>query len=101
MTAWTAGVFVLFVGVTMLAGHLRIKADDPLNSEQLKECKEKLRLNPGDQALKQRIRQLDLQLREGYFRHLSQRTSGAYLMVGGLAIFVFALAQVGRSQKQL
>lgn len=100
MTAWVAGVFSVLVGAMMLAGHLRTQAVDLLQSPQLAECKEKLRLNPGDEALKERIRQLDLQLRRRYFRQLSQIESGVYLLLGGVAAFVLAATQVARYRKQ-
>ena len=51
--------------------------------------------------LKQRIRQLDLQLRQRYFRQLSQMESGVYLLLGGVAVFVLAVKQGARCQRQL
>ena len=70
--AWVAGVFSLLVGLTMIQGRLSIRAEDPLKSPQFREYKEKLRLSPMDEQIKQRVRQLDLQLRQRYFRQLSQ-----------------------------
>ena len=101
LTAWMAGVFSLLVGLTMLYGRLSIRAEDPLKSPQLKELKEKLRLNPADEPTKQRIEQLDLKLRERYFRQLAQMDSGVYLLLGGVALFVLAVKQVTRYQRQL
>ena len=96
-----AGVFSLLVGLTMLYGRLSIRAEDPLKSLQLKELKEKLRLDPADEQTKQRIRQLDLRLRQRYFRQLSQMDSGVYLLLGGVALFVLAVKQGARFQQQL
>ncbi len=101
MTAWIAGVFSVLVGLTMIFGRLSIRAEDPLKSPQLKEYKEKLRLNPPDEQIKQRIRNLDLQLRQRYFRQLSQMESGVYLLLGGVAVFVLAIKQSARGQRQL
>jgi outer membrane protein assembly factor BamB len=101
MTAWVAGVFSVLVGVTMIFGRLSIRAEDPLKSPQLKEYKERLGLNPTDEQIKQRIRQLDLQLRQRYFRQLSQMESGVYLLLGGLVVFVLAVKQNARGQRQL
>ena len=91
LIAWVAGVFSVLVGLTMLLGRLSIRAEDPLKSPQLKQYKEKLRLNPADEQTKQRIRQLDLQLRQRYFRQLSRMGSGVYLLLGGLTVFVLAV----------
>ena len=101
MTAWVAGVFSVLVGLTMILGRLSIRAEDPLKSPQLKEYKEKLRLNPTDEQIKQRVRQLDLQLRQRYFRQLSRMGSGVYLLLGGVVVFVLAIKQGARCQRQL
>ena len=99
MTAWVAGVFSVLVGLTMIYGRLSVRAEDPLKSPQLREYKEKLRLNPTDEQIKQRIRQLDLRLRQRYFRQLSQMESGVYLLLGGVAVFVLAVKQGGAMPK--
>ena len=101
LAAWVAAVFSVLVGLTMIYGRLSVRAEDPLKSPQLKEYKEKLRLDPADEQIKQRIRQLDLQLRQRYFRQLSQMDSGVYLLLGGVAIFVLAVRQGARYQRQL
>ena len=101
LAAWVGGVFAVLMSITLLAGYVRAKADDPLKSPQLREYKEKLRLNPTDEQTKQRIRQLDLQLRQRYFRQLSQRGSGVGLLLGGVAVFVVAVTQGARYRRQL
>ena len=101
LTAWIAGVFSLLVGLTMLYGRLSVRAEDPLKSPQLKELKEKLRLNPMDEQLKQRVRELDLRLRQRYFHQLSQIESGVYLLLGGVVVFAFAVKQGARARKLL
>ena len=101
LTAWVGGVFAVLMGATLLAGHVRSKADDPLKSPQLREYKEKLRLNPTDEQIKQRIRQLDLQLRQQYFRQLSRMGSGVCLLLGGVGVFVLAVTQGARYRRQL
>jgi outer membrane protein assembly factor BamB len=100
MTAWIAGLFSLVVGFVMVLGHLQGHADLPLQSPQLKQQKEKLRLAPSDESLKQRIRQLDLQLRQRYFRLLSQSRSGVYLLALGAILFAVSVNQISRLQKR-
>lgn len=101
LTAWVAGIFSLLVGVAMIVSHFGARAEDPLKSPLLKEYKEKLRLSPADEPMKQRIRALDLQLRQRYFSQLSRTASGVCLLLGGLAVFVMATAQASRYQKSL
>jgi outer membrane protein assembly factor BamB len=101
LAAWVTGVFSVLVGLTMILGRFSIRAEDPLKSPQLKEYKEKLRLSPADEQIKVQIRQLDLQLRQRYFRQLSQMESGVYLLLGGVIVFVLAVRQGARYRKQL
>jgi outer membrane protein assembly factor BamB len=101
VTAWVAGVFSLVVGVAMIVGNLGARAEDPLKSPLLKEYKEKLRLNPLDEQMKQRVRALDLQLRQKYFSQLSRRESGVYLLLAGVVAFVLATTQATRCQRRL
>ena len=101
LTAWIAGVFSVLVGLTMLYGRLSVRAEDPLKSPQLKESKENLRLNPMDEQLKQRVRELDLRLRQRYFRQLSQMESGVYLLLGGVVVFALAIKRGTLAQRRL
>ena len=101
MAAWVAGVFTVLVGVTMVFSFLSIRAQDPWKSPKLAELKEKLRANPADEQIKQGVRQLDLQLRQRYFRQLSRLDSGVYMLLGGVALFVLAGKQAARSQRRL
>jgi len=96
LAAWVAGVFTVLVGATLLAGHVRAKAEDPLKSPQLKAYKEELRLDPADAQIKERIRLLDWELRRRYFHQLSRMGSGVYLLLGGAAVFALAARQSAR-----
>ena len=99
LTVWISGCFALLLGLSMLVGHLGVKAEDPLKSPQLAQLKETLRSAPKDETTKQQIRELDLQLRQRYFRQLSHLRSGICLLFGGVAVFIFAVGQVRRLQK--
>jgi len=101
MTGWVAGVFCVLVGLVMMGQHLGSDASAPLQSPELKELKQKLRLTPENEPIKQQIRALDLQLRRQYFRQLSQLSSGVYVILGGVAVFVFAFSKSASYQKLL
>ena len=100
IAAWIAGLFSLLVGLVMIVSHVQGRADVPLQSPQIKQEKEKLRLAPADEALKRRIRQLDLQVRQRYFRLLSQSRSGVYLLAVGAILFAVSIKQVSHLQKR-
>ena len=100
LTFWVAGLFCLVVGTAMIAGHLGTRAEDPLKSPLLKEDKDKLRLSPADEPLKQRIRALDLQLRQKYFTQLARTRSGVYLLLGGAAVLVLAAGRAAKCERR-
>jgi len=95
LAARVAAILSLLVALGLLAGYRSARLDDPLRSPQLREAKSKLRAAPGDEALKKQIRALDLSLRERYFRQLRRTTSGAWLLAGGVALFVIASRRAG------
>ncbi len=94
-------LFALAVGVALVVSHHRAKTQDPWQSPQLTALKEKLVTSPKDEALKEQIRTLDLQLRTRYFRQLSLKRSGAWLLLGAGGLFLLAGSLVARSRKAL
>lgn len=100
MVRGIAGAFVLIVSLVMLFAHLTTDAVDPLKSPELKELKEKLRLNPADEPTKQQIRNTDLQLRARYFRQLAQSRLGVFLFLGGAVVFILGATQCARYREQ-
>ena len=101
LTAWIAGVFTLLLGTALIFSHFGGRDRDPWRSPQLLAQKEQLRNTPKDEAVKERIRELDLSLRQRYFRQLSRMDTGVYLLLGGTALFGFACARVLRGRKSL
>src|SRR5260370_32695901 len=88
--ACIAGIFSLVAAGALLFIYLNEVEDDPLQSTQLKYFKDKLRSNPADEQVKKEIRNLDLQLRQRYFRQSAQMRSGAYLLLGGVVVCIFS-----------
>ena len=92
---WSAGlaaaVLALAVGGVMVAGHLRSRRTDPLNSVELARRKALLAQNPKDRELKRQIRQLDLELRRQYFGHLRLARWGNYLLVACVVVFLIGV----------
>lgn len=96
MTAWVAAAFFVLVGLVMLWGHLQGRSRVLMESRQLRQQKEELRLNPSDEQKKQGIREMDLRLRQRQFRHVGRVRSGAWLLAGGAVVFLVAMYQVAR-----
>jgi outer membrane protein assembly factor BamB len=89
-----AGLFSAVVGLVLLVNHFIVPSDDPVKSVALAEAKDTLRANPTDESLKQAVRELDLQARRAYFRHLQINLAGAWLLVAGAGFFVFSARRV-------
>src|SRR5262245_41485140 len=101
LTAWVAGIFSFVLALAMLLTHLGTRAEDPLKSVDLKQLKQKLREAPKDEKLKQEIRQLDLSLRQTYFRQISRMGNGTAMLLGGVVVLLVSRARVNRGRKLL
>ncbi len=87
--AWVAGVFTLVVAGFMVAEYFRVQRHDPLNHPPLQSAKEQLHSRPEEQA-REHVRDLDLQVRQEFFGHLSRIGSGTFLLLTGGVVFLFA-----------
>lgn len=101
LVAWVAGGFAVVIATVMFFGHLQNPTLDPLKSPELKEYKARLRDQPTDEPTKQKIRDLDLQLRARYFRQLARTDSGVYLLLGAAAVFVLAIIRRSACARRL
>lgn len=86
-----AGVFTALVGLLLILNYLQINSGDPLNSTALKTLVDRLSQEPDNQQLTEEVRLMDLLARKAYFTSLWQIKTGAYLMIFGAIVFVFAL----------
>ena len=88
--ALVSAVFVVVVCVLLFSSHSRTRAADPLNAPALKTLTEELRKHPGDEALRGQVRELDLLARRAFFAGQRFATAGAWLLLGGTALFVIS-----------
>jgi outer membrane protein assembly factor BamB len=100
LASMVAAAFTVAVGASMIVAHLEHKSSDPWKSPHLLQLKEQLRAEPRNESLKTEIRELDLQLRQRYFRLLAFKASGVYLLVGGAAVFLMTSAQVRQIRRR-
>lgn len=80
-------VLCAFLAVNHFAGN----AADPIQSPKLTDLKALLVKQPRNDALKKEIRALDLDLRQKLDRHLALETTGAWMLAGGLALFLISV----------
>jgi len=97
--AIASAVFVLLMGGLLLLSQIHGKVAGLTQSTQLVRLHEDLRQHPRDEALKQHIRQLDLELRQKSFTDLRLSHNGARAMIIAAALFL-ASAQLARSLRR-
>jgi outer membrane protein assembly factor BamB len=93
MACWTAvvaGVLALVVCALLVYDYSRRLVKDPLDSAAFANLKDALIRHPADKALKDQVRNLDLQLRREYFRQRAFTATGAVLLTISALIFIFA-----------
>ena len=100
-TAAVAGIFSLIVCGLLAVNHVKGQALDPRDSQAVAELKKALSQDARNEALKKQIRELDLALRRDYFRRTAFANRGAFLLVGGLVVFLAALKSACDLRKKL
>jgi outer membrane protein assembly factor BamB len=86
--AIAAGVFSAAVAGVLLYNHWQLKTHDPIESADMVELRRELLLQPQDESLKERIRALDLDLRQSFFDRRDLSYSGAWLLLVSVAVMV-------------
>lgn len=89
-TAVVAAVFVLVVAGLLVWNYARHLAKDPLDSPEYTALQKQLTADPQNEALKARIRELDVRLRQEYFRARLFNRWGTLFLVAGLITFAIA-----------
>ncbi|MGO8689101.1 MAG: PQQ-binding-like beta-propeller repeat protein [Thermoguttaceae bacterium] len=99
--AAVAGVFCLLV-VTLLFYHYSLRqAKDPGEATMLKALKADLAGQPENQALKEQIRILDLELRQKYMWQRAFAAGGAVLLLGGIVVLLAAATWAATLRRKL
>ena len=86
--AAVAGVFSLIVCALLLYDFRLRMAADPYEEASFKALKLALAQQPDDEQLQAEIRALDRQLRLDYFRRRVFAENGAWLLLGGMVVFL-------------
>jgi outer membrane protein assembly factor BamB len=93
-------LFSLVVALLLLANLVQVRAVSPLQSPALETLRAQLKATPGDAALREQIRALDLLARKAFFASLWQRQAGAYLLLGGLVVTLGAARVMARHRQR-
>ncbi len=85
------GVFSFAVCILLIANYFQINRADPVNTTVINSLVERLNQNPGDQSLRNEIREFDLLARKAYFTNQWQIRFGGYLFLAGVILFIISL----------
>ena len=96
-----SGVFVLLTGGLLAFTEVRGKVSMLVNSKQVVRLHDELRGKPKEEALKMRIRQLDLELRQETFYRLQLSHNASRALLAGLAVFLVSAHFARSSQLRL
>ena len=99
--AMIAAVFAMILCVLIIVNYIQIKRTDPLNTPVLKALVERLHSSPGDEQLRQEIRELDLVARRAFFTSQWQVRMGGYLLFFSLLVVVICLKAIELQTKIL
>jgi len=98
--AGLACVFSLLVGILMVANLLTVRTASPLNLPELTQLQASLKANPADDAVKEKIRDLDAVARSFYFGGLSSLRTGTLLFLGGLIVALTSLKMLAQLRQR-
>lgn len=98
--AWVAAALLLAVAAAMVGIQWTQPRVEPWSSRELNEARQQLHAEPRNEALKARVRALDLELRQAYFRSLERNRTGAWLLLGA-AVAVVLLGRGACARRDL
>ncbi len=99
--AVVGGIFSLIACALLISNHIQGRTEEPLESAELIELRTMLREQPDDESLKEQIRVIVLKLREEYFQRHQFSTYGAYLLIGGVTVFLIGIKSALTFRKKL
>ncbi len=91
LMAAISGVFSFLLCFMVIITYIQLKHTDPLNTPALTLMQERLMQDPGNTALQQDIRQIDLLARRAYFTSQWQIRTGSYLLVASLLVLIICV----------
>ncbi|MFH1937404.1 MAG: PQQ-binding-like beta-propeller repeat protein [Bacteroidota bacterium] len=89
--ALISGIVAFILCILIIANYIQVKRVDPLNTPAMTVLLERLKSNPGDEALRNEIRELDLLSRKAFFTSQWQIRTGGYILLICVLIVVICM----------
>ena len=93
-------VFMMIVAVIMVMQYFQLKKIAPETSPLLPKLRAQLSSDPGNEALRDRIRDLDLLSRRAWFTGQDQLRTGGFLLLGAGGVLLAAFIILGVTAKK-
>ena len=85
------GIVAFILCILIIANFIQVTRVDPLNTPAMTIMLEKLKNNPGDEALRNEIRELDLLSRKAFFTSRWQIRTGGYILLVCVLIIIICM----------
>ncbi|TSA30056.1 MAG: hypothetical protein D4R67_01115 [Bacteroidetes bacterium] len=89
--ALISGIVAFILCILIIANYIQVKRIDPLNTPAMTVLLDRLKSNPGDDALRTEIRELDLLSRKAFFTSWWQIRTGGYILLACVLVIVICL----------
>lgn len=99
-TMVVSAIFAVLLSALLLVNYLQMRVNAPLHSPALTQLMQQLQSDPGNQALKEQIRSLDLLARKAYFTHQWQLRTGGFILFISVMLLLISIKYL-RSQQPL
>ena len=96
-----AAFFSIVVCALLIANNLSLKSADPIHSKALEQRLVDMKADPGNQAIKEEIRELDYIARRAFFTSQHFNRMGIYFLVGGLVVTLTAFKSLAAYREQV
>jgi len=100
-TALISGAFAFLLSLLLILNFIQVKRADPINTPAMTVLLEKLSREPGNDQLREEIRELDLLARKAYFTSQWQIRTGGYLLFASVLVVIICLQWISLLQKKL
>ncbi len=96
-----SGIVAFILCILIIANYIQVKRVDPLNTPAMTVMLERLKSNPGDDALRTEIRELDLLSRKAFFTSQWQIRTGGYILLICLLVVIICMKWIEMIQPKI
>ncbi|NQV02364.1 MAG: PQQ-binding-like beta-propeller repeat protein [Bacteroidia bacterium] len=89
--ALISGIVAFILCILIIANFIQVKRVDPLNTPAMTILLDRLKSDPGDDALRTEIRELDLLSRKAFFTSQWQIRTGGYILLACVLIVIICM----------